>query len=303
MSTDAWLALSLPAREAEVPALEAALEDLGALAVTLEAMDARPIFDHLDGSEPALWASCRVEALFDAQVDVEAILGALSARAVPVLGATHRRVADQDWHAAFRAHFTPLPFGRLWVVPSWCEIPDGAETVLRLDPGMAFGTGTHATTALCLRWLAGAADVAGSRVLDYGCGSGILAIAAHLLGATDVTAVDIDPAACAVTRENAAHNDCANAIRTCLPAELEAHGIETGRFDVVVANLLLQPVLALREAFATHLGARGRLALSGIMRDQVPRVLAHYADNFIFDTPQFEDEWALLTARHRDGGD
>jgi ribosomal protein L11 methyltransferase len=303
MSSEAWLSLSLPAREAEVPALEAALEDLGALAVTLEAMDARPIFDHLDGSEPALWASCRVEALFSAEVDVEDVLGALSARSIPVLGATHRRVADQDWHAAFRAHFSPMSFGRLWVVPSWCEVPDAADTVLRLDPGMAFGTGTHATTALCLRWLAGPAEVSGSKVLDYGCGSGILAIAAHLLGAAEVTAVDIDPMACAVTRENAAHNDCADAIRTCLPAELDAQGTGANRFDVVVANLLLQPVLALREAFATHLGARGRLALSGIMRDQVPRVLAHYADSFIFDTPQFEDEWALLTARRRRDGD
>lgn len=303
MTTQAWLALSLPAREAEVPALETALEDLGALAVTLEAMDARPIFDHLDGSEPALWASCRVEALFPAEADVEAILGALSVRSIPVLGATHRRVADQDWHAAFRAHFTPRSFGRLWVVPSWCEIPEGADTVLRLDPGMAFGTGTHPTTALCLRWLAGPAHVAGSRVLDYGCGSGILAIAAHLLGANAVTAVDIDPAACAVTRENAAHNGCAQAIDTRTSGELDAPGIETDCFDVVVANLLLQPVLALRDVFATHLGARGRLALSGIMRDQVPRVLAHYADSFIFDTPQFEEEWALLTARHRRVGD
>ena len=303
MSSEAWLALSLPAREAEVPALEAALEELGALAVTLEAMDARPIFDHLDGSEPALWASCRVEALFAADVDVEAVLGALSAWSIPVLGATHRRVADQDWHAAFRAHFSPLSFGRLWVVPSWCEVPDGADTVLRLDPGMAFGTGTHPTTALCLRWLAGPAEVSDSKVLDYGCGSGILAIAAHLLGAAEVTAVDIDPTACAVTRENAAHNRCADAIVTRLSSELSSQGNETDSFDVVVANLLLQPVLALRDVFATHLGPQGRLGLSGIMRDQVPRVLAHYAGLFIFDTPQFEDEWALLTARHRRTGD
>lgn len=303
MSTEAWLALSLPAREAEVPALEAALEALGALAVTLEAMDARPIFDHLDGSEPALWANCRVEALFAAETDVEVVLGALSSRSIPVVGATHRRVADQDWHAAFRAHFAPMRFEHLWVVPSWCEVPDGADTVLRLDPGMAFGTGTHPTTALCLRWLAGLAQLPGKRVLDYGCGSGILAIAAHLLGASTVMAVDIDPAACAVTRENAAHNGCAHSIHTGAPSALHVSGNDMARFDVIVANLLLQPVLALRDEFATHLGAHGRLAISGIMRDQVPRVLDHYAHSFLFDTPQFEDEWALLTARHRNPGD
>ena len=296
MSSEAWLALSLPARDEAVPVLEEALDALGALAVTLEALDAGPVFDHLDGREPELWVTCRVEALFEADADVEQVLAALTAQGISTLGASHRLVADQDWHAAFRAHFTPLAFGRLWVVPSWCEIPAEATTVLRLDPGMAFGTGTHPTTALCLRWLAGPACLEGRRVLDYGCGSGILAIAAHLLGAGAVSAVDIDPAACAVTCENAAHNDCAEAIDIGLPAALPPHDHAAARFDCIVANLLLQPVLALRDEFAARLLPHGRLALSGILHKQVAQVCAHYSARFRIDDVTHEGEWALVTA-------
>lgn len=297
MSSEAWLALSLPARDEAVPVLEEALDALGALAVTLEALDAGPVFDHLDGREPELWVTCRVEALFEAEADVEQVLAALTAQGISILGASHRLVADQDWHAAFRAHFAPLAFGRVWVVPSWCEIPAEATTVLRLDPGMAFGTGTHPTTALCLRWLAGPACLEGRRVLDYGCGSGILAIAAHLLGAGAVSAVDIDPAACAVTRENAAHNDCAEAIDIGLPAALPPHDHAASRFDCIVANLLLQPVLALRDEFAARLLPNGRLALSGILHEQVAQVCAHYSARFRIDEVTLEGEWALVTAQ------
>lgn len=293
MSEAAWSTLRLPARDTAVDALETLLESLGALAITIEAEDDRPVFDTLDGAEPSLWVNCCVEALFPIDTDLDAVLGALAAAGHATLGARRALVADQDWQGAFRAHFQPLQFGDLWVVPSWHPVPPTATRVLRLDPGMAFGTGTHPTTALCLEWLATDAPVHGARVLDYGCGSGILAIAATLLGAREVVAIDLDPQACTVTRENAARNGCP-ALQVGLPGELRA-----GTFDCVVANLLLQPVLALAEEFAARLAPGGRLGLSGLMHDQVARVLETYAPAFNMDPPRLRGEWALLTGTRR----
>jgi len=291
--TSGWRTLHLPARDTDVAALEALLESLGALAVTIEAEDDRPVFDTLDSAEPLLWTNCKVEALLPMAADVEALLGAIAAAGHATLGARHTVVADQDWQGAFRAHFKPLQFGRLWVVPSWHQPPAGAAVVVQLDPGMAFGTGTHPTTALCLEWLAGAAPVAGARVLDYGCGSGILAIAAARLGAREVAAVDLDPQACVVTRENAARNDC-KSLMIGLPDELRR-----GTFDLIIANLLLQPVLALADEFAARLAGGGRLGLSGLLVDQIPRVLETYAHAFSMDSPQLRDDWARLTGTRR----
>jgi len=293
MSDASWSTLRLPARDTAVAALETLLESLGALAITIEAEDDRPVFDTLDAAEPPLWVNCCVEALFPVDADLDAVLGALAAAGHATLGARRTVVADQDWQGAFRAHFKPLQFGTLWVVPSWHAVPPAAARVLRLDPGMAFGTGTHPTTALCLEWLATGAPVNGARILDYGCGSGILAIAAALLGTREVAAIDLDPQACAVTRENAARNGC-SMLQVGLPAELRE-----GVFDCVVANLLLQPVLALAGEFAARLAIGGKLGLSGLMHDQVSRVLETYAPTFNMDPPRLRGEWALLTGTRR----
>lgn len=293
MTDTAWRTLRLPARDTQVDALEALLESRGALAITIEAGDDRPVFDTLAGNEPALWTNCRIEALYPADTDIESLIAAIAGAGYSTLGARHALVADQDWQGAFRAHFQPLTFGRLWVVPSWHQPPAAAELVITLDPGMAFGTGTHPTTALCLDWLATAAPVANRSVLDYGCGSGILAIAAARLGAREVAAIDLDPQACDVTRENAARNQCPP-LMVGLPGELRP-----GPFDIVVANLLLQPVLALAGEFAARLLPGGRLGLSGLMVDQVPRVLETYAPAFKMDEPTIKDEWALLTGVRR----
>lgn len=293
MSAEAWRVLSLPAREDEIPALESALEGLGALAITLEALEDQALFDLLDGSESPLWSRCQVEALFPAAVDIEAMIAELAAAGFPALGARHRLLADQDWQAAFRAHFQPLQFGELWVVPGWHEPPPGARQVLRLDPGMAFGTGTHPTTALCLSWLAEQQCSAHTRVLDYGCGSGILALGAVRLGAGQVTAVDIDPAACEVARENAARNAC-ETLHIGLPGTLSPPDTAAGQFDLILANLLLQPILLLRDEFARRLPEGGRIALSGILVEQVPRVVAAYQTLFTFESPRVQGDWALL---------
>lgn len=292
MNEQAWRTLHLPARDTDIPALEALLEDSGALAVTIEAADARPVFDHRDGAEPTLWANCRVEALFDAREDLDAVLAVVTGAGFATVGARHELLADRDWQGAFRAHFQPLQFANLWVVPSWHAVPAGAELVITLDPGMAFGTGTHPTTALCLQWLA-TTTVTERRVLDYGCGSGILAIAAAKLGAREVVAIDIDPQACAVTRENAARNACPM-LTVGLPSELRQ-----GQFDVLVANLLLTPVLALADEFAGRLGPGGQLGLSGLMLDQIERVLVGYAPAFAMAPPRIHGDWALLTGVRR----
>ncbi len=292
MNEQAWRTLHLPARDTDIPALEALLEDSGALAVTIEAADARLVFDHRDGSEPALWANCRVEALFDAREDLDAVLAVVTGAGFATVGARYELLADRDWQGAFRAHFQPLQFANLWVVPSWHAVPPGAELVITLDPGMAFGTGTHPTTALCLQWLA-TTTVTERRVLDYGCGSGILAIAAAKLGAREVAAIDIDPQACAVARENAVRNACP-LLAVGLPSELRQ-----GQFDVLVANLLLTPVLALADEFAARLGPGGQLGLSGLMLDQIERVLVAYAPAFAMAPPRIHGEWALLTGVRR----
>lgn len=287
-----WRTLRLPARDTEVAALEALLQTLGALAITIEAENDRPIFDRLNGAEPTLWANCRLEALFPAEEDSETLLAAIAGAGFSTLGARHALLADCDWQGAFRKHFQPLRFDRLWVVPSWHPTPADAQLVITLDPGMAFGTGTHPTTALCLAWLATDAAVAGRSVLDYGCGSGILAIAAARLGAREVVAIDLDPQACEVTRENAARNACP--LMTGLPGELRA-----GQFEVIVANLLLQPVLALADEFAARLAPGGQLGLSGLMVDQVARVLEAYAPAFKMAPPRHMGEWALLIGERR----
>ena len=154
MIEQAWRTLHLPARDTDLAELEALLEDCGALAVTIEAADARPVFDTRDGSEPTLWANCRLEALFDATEDLEAVLAVVAGAGYATTGAHHELLADRDWQGAFRDHFKPLQFENLWVVPSWHAPPAEAKLVITLDPGMAFGTGTHPTTALCLHWLA-----------------------------------------------------------------------------------------------------------------------------------------------------
>jgi ribosomal protein L11 methyltransferase len=289
MTEPLWRKLILRARDTELATLDTELEACGACAVTIEAADAQPLFDTLETSEPLFWPNCRVEALFDAARSAEAILAELAARGVNIVGARFEVVAEQDWQQAFRAHFVPLQFGRLWVVPSWHQVPPGAEVALRLDPGMAFGTGTHPTTALCLAWLAEMSSLSENTVLDYGCGSGILAIAAAKLGARKVAAVDIDPAALQVTRENAALNGGAP-LDIGLPAMVSA-----AQFEVLVANLLLKPVLALVADFARLLVPGGRLAVSGILVEQLDLVRAAYAPYFKLDPPRQADEWALLS--------
>lgn len=295
--SEAWIKLALPAPAARVPGLEDALVEAGALAVSVEARDdATPRFAEPGEPEAELWPDCVVEGLFEIEADVDAVLATLAAAGYEVGGARRELLADQDWQTRWREQFAPLEFaGGLWVVPSWHAVPAGARLHITLDPGMAFGTGTHPTTGLCLDWLGGEPAVRGARVLDYGCGSGILAIAALRFGAARVVGVDIDPLALDVARENAALNDCA-AVDFMLPAALPASDRD-GTFDVLVANILLNPLVALAPEFDSRLAPGGLIGLSGLLAEQVDAALAAYAPRFIFDPPVIRGDWAFLGGR------
>jgi ribosomal protein L11 methyltransferase len=258
---------------AGVTAAERCLEALGAAAVTLEDDADHPVLEPGPGETP-LWPTVSVRGLFDAAVDRAGVLEAL--RAVPGAqkpGRVHwRSLDDRDWVRAWMDRFEPMRFGaRLWVVPTGMDDPDDpAAVLLRLDPGLAFGTGTHPTTALCLEWLADR-DMAGASVLDYGCGSGILAIAAAKLGASRVVAVDNDPQALEATRLNAERNGVADRIRCVAPEAFEA-----GEFDVVVANILAGPLIELAPLIVSNATRQGFLVLSGLLEEQVGTVSAAY---------------------------
>ncbi|MSR14902.1 MAG: 50S ribosomal protein L11 methyltransferase [Gammaproteobacteria bacterium] len=294
MTTQAWRKLRFNARDFEVAGIESVLEAAGALAITIEARDAVPVFDTLDQNSPILWPLCAVEALFESEIEPEEIVNRVGGAGFSIFEVKIEWVADRAWHLAWRDQFKPLCFAdRLWVVPSWHSAPANAELMIILDPGMAFGTGSHATTGLCLEWLVTEAGVQSQRVLDYGCGSGILAIAATKLGADAVAAVDIDPEAWRVAHENAQLNKC---------MAIAIGGPETlgqATFDIVVANLLLRPLLELQAEFVARLNPHGRIGLSGILCDQVNAVLEAYADAFKMNPPVLQGEWALITGTRR----
>ena len=278
----AWLELSLTAPASRQAAIEAALEDLGALSITLADADAdtpdeRAIFEPGVGETP-LWNEVVVQALFASDIDRVGLVHAL-AELIPGIEPSHiafREVADQDWTRAWLDTFRPMRFGkRLWIYPWNVEAPDDPETIIvRLDPGLAFGSGTHPTTALCLEWLDGM-DLAGKTVVDYGCGSGILAIAALKLGAARAIGVDNDEQAIAASRDNAQRNDVAENLDLYLPPHFPP--MQT---DVIVANILAGALAELAPVFAQNLKSGGALALSGILDGQQDELLAHYSQWF-----------------------
>lgn len=277
-----WTELQLTIDVAAQPRVETALEELGALSVTLMDADAdtpdeAAIFEPGVGEIP-LWRLLTLLALFDADADRSGIARALHA-ALPQLGPeqlTFREIGDQDWERAWMDRFQPMQFGRrLWIYPWNMEPPrtDAAATVIvRLDPGLAFGTGTHPTTALCLEWL-DACDLAGKTLIDYGCGSGVLAIAALKLGAARAIGIDNDPQALTASRDNAARNGVAERLSLYLPDQLP-----TGtRADTFVANILSGPLHELAPRFAALCKPTAPFALSGILAGQEPELLERYA--------------------------
>ncbi|TQV64281.1 MAG: 50S ribosomal protein L11 methyltransferase [Halothiobacillaceae bacterium] len=288
-----WHQITLTTPRDQADSLEDTLLELGAVSVTLQDAADVPVLEPLPGETP-LWPEVNVVGLFEDEADTAAVDAALMAQGIG--GGTWLRVEDQDWERAWMDQFQPLRFGpRLWIVPSWLDAPDPEAVNILLDPGLAFGTGTHPTTALCLEWLDGA-EMAGKTVLDYGCGSGILAIGALKLGATRAWGIDIDPQALTATRDNAARNGIdPERLHTGLPGALPRG--ET--FDVLLANILMGPLIELAPTLSAHVKPGGALVLSGLLAEQAEGVMAAYAGDFDFDPPALKDGWARLSAIRR----
>lgn len=292
----AWLQLKIESSKTDADRIEEALELVGAGAIMLEDAADQPLFEPPLGTTP-LWDATRIVALFTIDSDMDAILEFLNQQLDGGLP-THRVeiLEDQVWERAWMDHYHPMCFGsRLWVVPSWTPPPQPDAINLLLDPGLAFGTGTHATTALCLEWLDGL-DLQDKIVVDYGCGSGILAIAALLLGARQAYCVDTDPQALLATKDNAARNRVADKVTVCFPDAMPP--IEA---DVVVANILAGPLAELAPVLAKLCHTNGDLALSGIIDSQVDELKTAYAPWFVLDQLKTKDEnWCRLSGKRVD---
>jgi ribosomal protein L11 methyltransferase len=287
-----FLQLTLPIGSADPAPFEDALLAAGAESITLEDAGDDPVLEPAPGSTP-LWPRVRMKALFDATVDPDALLANLRASLTAQLpDTTFEHIADRAWEREWLKDFRPMRFGqRLWICPGGQRPQlDGsaAPVIIELDPGLAFGTGTHPTTALCLEWLDSAA-LPGRCVVDYGCGSGVLAIAALKLGASAALAIDIDPQALIATRENAARNNVAERLTVGGPGEARQ-----ARADILLANILAEPLLELAPAFAERVAAGGSIVLSGILQSQAEPVASRYAPWFDMRPATVRDDWALL---------
>ncbi|EGV51245.1 50S ribosomal protein L11 methyltransferase [endosymbiont of Riftia pachyptila] len=285
-----WLQLSIETDEDRAPLLELVFEGLGALSVTLGDAGNQPLLEPKPGEE-RLWHATRVTALFEAERNIDELRAALNqALAADVsLNLNIERLEDQVWERTWLEHFKPMQFGqRLWICPDGQQVTASDAVLVKLDPGLAFGTGTHPTTALCLEWLEGQ-DLRGKRIIDYGCGSGILAIAALLLGAERAIAVDYDPQALEATQANAEKNGVAGRLEICLPEQTP----QTEN-DLLLANILAGPLIELASTLMQLIQPGAPFALSGILQEQAEQVSAAYRPFAEMQPAQQQAEWIRL---------
>lgn len=293
-----WLQIKFTATREQAPSLAEALEVAGALAVSIEdARDERVLQAGLESTP--LWIQNQVMGLFPESIDIARVLHrmreTLGAAGVPEYRL--EPLPDADWARAWMSRYHPLHVGRrLWICPSWCIPPDAEAVTVFLDPGLAFGTGDHATTALCLEWLSEQA-LPGLTLIDYGCGSGILAIAALKLGARHAYALDIDPLALIATRGNAARNNVEEHL-TAVTAEGQ---LPVSSADIVIANILAGPLVELAPRLTALVRDGGGMVLTGLLAEQRDEVCAHYAAHFAFETRR-RGEWVLLAGTKHGGG-
>ena len=291
-----WQELKIQVLSDSVPLLEEKLFASGAVSLTyLDAKD-QPIFLEILNETP-LWESVFILSLFSETTDLEPLISELGQdRAIVNCNELKiKTLADQDWKTKWMVDFQPMQFGdKLWVCPSWITPPDPSAKNIILDPGLAFGSGDHPTTSLCLSWLYDHITE-GQEVMDYGCGSGILSIAATLLGASTVYAVDYDPQAIIAISNNIEKNMISKGrIRTYLPEDLP-----TIRVDCLVANILAMPLIELSEQFSNLTKPMGKLVLSGILEEQTNSVIQHYKRWFEIDKPQEKDGWVLISCTRK----
>ena len=269
--------------------------EAGASAVTLQDAKDQPLYEPKLGSTP-LWKNTTVIGLFDAHEDMDTVSTLLRAESGldPFPSYKVEIVEDKDWEREWMTHFHPIRFGnKLWVCPSWKEVPEPDAVNLMLDPGLAFGTGTHPTTALCLEWLDQQEGLDSNTLIDYGCGSGILAIAALLLGAKKVTGVDLDPQALEATIDNAQRNNIApEKLNVFLPEDFP---VMQARY--VVANILAGPLVSLAPKLAELVESGGHLALSGILAEQAEDIIHAYGPWFEMEKPVIQEGWVLISGK------
>lgn len=289
-----WVQVSFEVREGAVETLETALELFGAVSVTLRDAEDQPLFEPPPGELP-IWAHVKVTALFEEGMDLLRLKATLESAHPDRLSAWQiERLADQDWERLWMDGYEPMRFGgRLWIVPSHLEPPEPDAVNLILDPGLAFGTGTHATTALCLEWL-DKYPPAGLSVLDFGCGSGVLGLAALKLGAKAVTGVDIDEQALLASRDNLERNQLSSEAFTLFyPGELTPGS----SFDLVLANILAGPLVELVDQLISRLAPQGQLVLSGILDERAGDVVAAYQERTDVLDLTLDQGWARIWCR------
>ncbi|MCU1790000.1 50S ribosomal protein L11 methyltransferase [Pectobacterium polaris] len=291
-----WIQLKINTSGKVAEQLGDVMMESGAVSVTFQDTHDTPVFEPLPG-ETRLWGDTDAIALYDAETDMNAVIAMLEQEPLLGVGFKHKieQLEDKDWEREWMDNFHPMQFGkRLWICPSWRDIPDPTAVNVMLDPGLAFGTGTHPTTALCLQWLDGL-DLEGKTIIDFGCGSGILAIAALKLGAARAIGIDIDPQAIQASRDNAQRNGVSERLELYLPkdqpTDLSA--------DVVVANILAGPLRELAPLISDLPKAGGHLGLSGVLATQAEGVAEAYADKFTLDPVAEREEWCRITGQRR----
>ncbi len=290
-----WIQIKLNATNENAEQIgDMLMEETGALSVTfLDAQDT-PVFEPLPG-ETRLWGDTDILALYDAEADTNFIIDQIKASNMLAENFAYKveQLEDKDWEREWMENFHPMKFGeRLWICPSWREVPEPDAVNVMLDPGLAFGTGTHPTTALCLEWLE-SMDLSGKTVIDFGCGSGILAIAAIKLGAEKVIGIDIDPQALLASKDNAERNCVADKLEVYLPQN-QPEGLIA---DVVVANILAGPLRELAPIIKGLVKPNGALAMSGVLDTQAEDVASYYRDELHIDPIVEQSEWCRISGR------
>jgi ribosomal protein L11 methyltransferase len=286
-----WIQLKINSQAEHAEQIGEMLSANGAQAVTFVDAKDTPMYEPKPG-EVMLWPDTQIVGLYDAQYDMSRVINQLSKSKLLGKGFNHKldQLEDKDWEREWMINFHPMQFGeRLWICPSWRDVPDPTAVNVMLDPGLAFGTGTHQTTSLCLRWL-DRLELSEATVVDFGCGSGILGIAALKLGAKRVVGIDIDPQALLASQDNANRNDVGEKIELYLPEhqpELQA--------DVVLANILAAPLRELKTVITNYCKVGGKLVLSGILDNQAQEISDLYSQYFDMEPIMIDGEWARVS--------
>lgn len=286
-----WIQLKINTTNDLAEPISELLEESGALSVTFQDTYDTPVYEPLPG-ETKLWGNTDVIGLYDAQTDLDELKAILN---LDQYSYKFEQLEDKDWEREWMDNFHPMQFGqRLWICPSWRPVPDPNAINVMLDPGLAFGTGTHPTTALCLKWL-DSLDLKNKLVIDYGCGSGILAIAALKLGAKRVIGIDIDPQAIQASRDNAERNNVSHDIELYLTKDIP----DNLQADVLVANILAGPLKELEPNISSLIKKDGLLGLSGILTSQSQSVCTAYQPHFDLDPVAEQEEWCRITGKKK----